>query len=111
MQSGIVEILLAKEDSPLRFEKFCAELSEKVTGIPFVTTSRSYDRGRDAIGIGRSKGSHLNILLCTTQEDDLEKKVHDDVTALARNATPDRLEYCYSRPLSQARTDKLRAII
>jgi hypothetical protein len=63
MQPGTVEILLAQEDSPLKFEKFCAELMEKVEGIPFVTTSRSYDRGRDAVGIGRSTGSHLNILL------------------------------------------------
>jgi len=110
MESGIIEIILSREESPLRFEKFCAELMEAVEGIPFVTTSRSYDRGRDAIGIARSKGSHANILLCTLQERQLEDKVRSDATELARNASPDRLEYCYSKSLSQARTDKIKEI-
>ncbi len=111
MEPGTIEIILTREDSPLKFEKFCAELMEKVEGSSFVTTSRSYDRGRDAIGIGRSKGSHANIVLCTIQERNLETKVQLDATELARNASPDRIVYCYSRPLSQLQTDKLTAII
>ncbi len=111
MLPGIIEIILAREDNALKFEKFCADIMEKAEGIPFVTTSRSYDRGRDAIGLGRSKGSQVNVLLCTLSEKDLVTKVRSDAEVLARNATPDRVEYCYSKPLSQAKTDELKAIL
>src|SRR5208282_4135880 len=111
METGTIEIVLTREESPLKFEKFRAELMEKVEGSSFVTTSRSYDRGRDAIGIGRSKGSHATVVLCTLQERQLETKVQQDAAELARNASPDRIVYCYNKPLSQLQTDKLTAII
>ncbi len=32
MEPGTIEIIFTREDSPLKFEKFCAELMEKVEG-------------------------------------------------------------------------------
>jgi predicted transcriptional regulator len=110
MLTEIAEIILAQETSPTHFEKFCADLLEKIERVPFFTTSASYDRTRDAIGLGRRKGSHFNIVLCTLNRN-LESKVREDAERLSKHAKPDRIEYCHNHPLSQKTTDELTKIL
>lgn len=47
------ETILAREDQPVRFEKFCADLYSVSQGVQLVTTSKTWDLGRDAKSIGR----------------------------------------------------------
>lgn len=110
MLTDIATIILGQETSGTHFEKFCAELLEKVENVPFVTTSASYDRTRDAIGLGRSRGSHFNIVLCTLNKN-LEPKVAEDAERLAKYTQPDRIEYCHNHPLSQKASDELTNIL
>ena len=110
MWREIAEIIILREDSPARFEKFCAELCEKSEGGTFLTTSRSFDQARDAIGVGRSKGSHRQIVLCTL-EGNIKRKLTLDVDHLAKTSTPDRIVYCWNKRLSQYTADYLVAII
>lgn len=111
MLTGTAEIIITQEKNALRFEKFCAEIIEQVEGVPFLTTSQTYDRSRDAIGLGRFRGTHRNVVLCTLEQKNLDKKVAADAERLSRYAMPDRIEYCCGQPLSQKHTDDLAATI
>ena len=101
---------MLREDSPTRFEKFCADLCEQAEGGTFLTTSKSFDQARDAISVGRSKGSHQQIVLCTL-ESNIKRKLTSDIDHLSKTSTPERIVYCWNRRLSQYTADTLVAII
>jgi hypothetical protein len=110
MRREITEIVLQREDNAARFEKFCAETCGKAEGQTFLTTSRSFDQARDAVALGRSKGSHPAIILCTLEKN-IKPKLTADVEKLAKTSTPDRVVYCWNQRLSQLSSDDLVAII
>jgi hypothetical protein len=110
MWRELAEIILLREDNPTRFEKFCAELCEKSEGGTFLTTSRSFDQARDAVRVGRSKGSHSQIVLCTLERN-IKRKLTADIDHLSKTSTPDRIVYCWNQRLSQYTADHLAAII
>src|SRR5438477_341056 len=110
MLSDVAGIILGQETSGTHFEKFCADLLERIERVPFVTTSASYDRTRDVIGLGWSKASHFNIALCTLNKN-LETKVKQDAERLSKHTQPERIEYCHNHPLSQKACDDLTKIL
>jgi hypothetical protein len=110
MRRELAEIILLREDRATRFEKSCAELGEKSEGGTFLTNSRSFDQARDAIRVGRSKGSHSQIVLCTLDRN-IKRKLTSDIEHLFKTSTPDRIVYCWNQRLSQYTADTLAAII
>jgi hypothetical protein len=47
LTKGIVIKILTEEESSARFERFCVELFSRLDATEYVTTSPSYDLGRD----------------------------------------------------------------
>ena len=106
LPANIVEFILQQENNPVRFEKFCARLCEKVEGYPFLPTSVTYDRGRDARGIGTTRGSHKAIL-CATLNRELDEKLEKDLRRTSSTTQPERLIYCSSQSLTEHKIDEL----
>lgn len=65
-------------------------------------TSRSWDRGRD----GRTLGPHPKAFLCATLNAELEQKVVDDLSAIAKSgARVERVYYCAPQLVSDHTLD------
>src|SRR5436190_1714303 len=103
------EAIIKGETNDARFEKFCRTLLQKSEGLTLVSTSKTWDRGRDAVSVRPSKGTHAEVLCCTIDKD-IEKKVIEDAKRLAETETlPDHVYYCCSLDLTEHRIDQLSA--
>ncbi len=74
MLPGIAEFILNAETNFARFEKFAAAICGRSEDVTFVPTSQTYDRGRDGRSMGRSRGTHANVI-CATLNTELDDKV------------------------------------
>lgn len=109
---GIVRNLLEVEDNSTRFERVCTALYRDAEGIELVSTSRTWDLGRDARAISVKKGGKaLPGVLCATLSADLDAKVRADVQRLAATTLTTSIVYCSSRALSEAACNRLEADI
>ena len=68
------EAIITGETNDSRFEKFCRVLLQKSEGITLVSTSSSYDLGRDGVSVRRTRGTHAEVVCCTIDKD-IESKV------------------------------------
>jgi hypothetical protein len=110
LPEGLIESILLSESSDSRFEKFCAELYERSENITLLPTSSTYDRGRDAISLSPSRGSHA-VVICATLNKDIDDKVRSDLLRISGTTDPDRLIYCSSQRLTEHKKDQLEAEI
>ena len=106
---GISCAILRQDSEPTRFEDFCADLLTDVEGgTPIVTTSRSWDSGRD----GRSVGPGPRIVLCATLMSSVDEKAKSDVTKLIKAKTKaDKLYFCTSQPVSETKLNECAASV
>jgi len=107
---GMIKSILDTEDSPIRFEKFCIDLFSEIEGVEFVSTSRSWDLGRD--------GRTLSVLidksrpyLCATLEKDIDDKVRVDIERLSTTTEVKSLIYCTSQSISEQGFASIESII
>ncbi|WP_433964589.1 hypothetical protein [Tunturiibacter gelidiferens] len=110
MIDAIAELILQNEKNDFRFEQFCQGVLSLEEGVTYVPTSQSWDMGRDGRTLGRSRGSHANIL-CVTLNQMLDAKVEADLLRLTAIATPDRVVYCSSQKLSEHAIDIISSAI
>lgn len=110
MHAAIAEIIIENEKNDYRFEGFTREICEKHEGVPFVPTSQSWDRGRDARATPPGKGSHRS-LICATLNKDVNAKADADLLRVTATSSPDRLIYCSSQRLSEEKIDEIIKII
>ena len=106
----LVESILLSETNDTRFERLCLELYQASEGITLLPTSVTYDRGRDAISISHSRGSHA-VVLCASLNKKIDEKVGADLARLSSTTRPERLIYCSSQSLSEDKCDHLNAQI
>jgi len=102
------EAIIKGETNDSRFEKFCRALLQKSEGVTLVSTSESYDLGRDGVSVRRTKGTHAEVLCCTIDKD-IESKVIRDATRLASTTVPEHVFYCCSLPLTEHKINELSA--
>ncbi len=102
------EAIIKGETNDSRFEKFCRALLQKSEGITLVSTSASYDLGRDGLSIRPTKGTHAEVLCCTIDKD-IESKVIRDATRLAVTTVPEHVYYCCSLTLTEHKINELSA--
>lgn len=102
------EAIIKGETNDSRFEKFCRALLQKSEGVTLVSTSTSYDLGRDGVSIRPTKGTHAEVLCCTIDKD-IESKVNRDAKRLASTTIPDHVYYCCSLPLTEHKINELSA--
>src|SRR5579864_1966333 len=103
------EAIIKGEINDSRLEKFCRALLQRSEGISLVSTSASYDLGRDGVSIRRSvKGTHAEVLCCTIDKN-IEDKVLRDATRLAATTAPEHVYYCCSLPLTEHKINELSA--
>jgi hypothetical protein len=110
MLPNVADPVIQGETNPSRFEKFCVRLLERSEGTTLLPTSVTHDRGRDAVSIAPSRGSHATVL-CVTLNRDIDEKVRGDLRRVSDTSTPDRLIYCSSQKLTESRVDELTAEI
>ena len=81
--------IIGQERYPTRFEKFCnALIGELEGGVPVVSTSASWDLGRD----GRAQTPRGTIYTCCSLRDDVDEKALDDVRRLLTTLSRNRIE-------------------
>jgi hypothetical protein len=51
MISGFAEAIISAETNPIRFERFCIALCERLENIAIFPTSTNYDQARDGRSI------------------------------------------------------------
>lgn len=101
--------IITGETNDSRFETFCRTLLQQSENITLVSTSTTYDLGRDAVSIRPTQGTHAEIVCCTLNKD-LETKVLSDGKRLATTKTvPGHVYYCCSVELSEHRINQLTA--
>jgi hypothetical protein len=102
------EAIIKGETNDSRFEKFCRALLQKSEGITLVSTSKTWDLGRDAVSVRPSKGTHSEVVCCTIERD-IDSKVISDAKRLAGGTAPGHVYYCCSMDLSEHKINQLSA--
>lgn len=102
------EAIITGETNDSRFEKFCRVLLQKSEGITLVSTSSSYDLGRDGVSVRPTKGTHAEVVCCTIDKD-IESKVVRDAKRLASTTVPEHVYYCCSLPVTEHKINELSA--
>lgn len=101
ISEGIVQAIVGAESFPERFERFVNDVvGELEGGIQVLSTSRSYDIGRD----GRAEGQGKGLFTCCSLTDDVDDKAESDVNKLVASTIGiRRIYFCSSQPLSEYR--------
>lgn len=106
----VLERILNIESNAARFEAFCNVLVSRALegGAPILSTSASWDLGRDGLGIGAARG----IYICTSLRDDLDGKAIEDIERItSTTGRIVRLYVCTSQSLSEHGKDKLQGAL
>jgi len=95
----VSQLVLEIESNAYRFECFCREAVSIIEGGAIIlSTSRSWDLGRDGVGTGTARG----VYVCVTLRDDVDGKALDDITRLmATTPSIKRVYFCSSKKLSE----------
>lgn len=103
---NVVEQVVKSETVPIRFENFAnLVVSELEGGAPVLSTSKSWDLGRDGVGYGSAKG----LFVLTSLRDDLDAKVFSDFERIQETTRYLKTMYfCSSQPLSEHKREQLR---
>ncbi|WP_295565731.1 hypothetical protein [uncultured Stenotrophomonas sp.] len=105
-QASIYEIVIKSETNSSRFENFCAAAVSKIEGGSAVlTTTTSWDLGRDGVAYGKAAG----LYVCCSLRDDPDAKALEDIERLkATTRGIKTLYFCSSQRLSEHRLDQIR---
>jgi hypothetical protein len=98
--------VLEQETNVPRFETFCrGVVSELEGGAPIVSTSTSWDLGRDGVGLGVARG----IYVCCSLRDDVDIKAISDIERITSTTRGiQRLYFCSSQNLSEYRLAQIQ---
>ncbi|WP_448694978.1 hypothetical protein [Pseudomonas moraviensis] len=104
-REGMLQKILELEVNDGRFEDFSREAVSIVEGGCLVLpTSKSWDLGRDGVGVGRSKG----IYVCSSLRDDVDIKSLSDIERLVSTTSGiEHVYFCSSQNLSEHRISKI----
>lgn len=98
-------LVIESETNDFRFETFCrGVVSALEGGATILSTSLSWDLGRDGVGVGTAAGMYV----CTSLRDDVDAKALADIQRIkdtTRGIT--RLYFCSSQRLSEHGRDKI----
>lgn len=89
--------ILTHERFPVRFEDFCVDLFFDVDGVRSVTTSTTWDHGRDGRGV-TTGGKKQPPFICCGTEEDVVKKAVGDTKRICENVAPVNVTYCFNDP-------------
>jgi hypothetical protein len=106
---GITRTVIESDSQPTRFEAFAnAVVSLLEGGAPVISTSASWDVGRD----GRSVGRAVPIIVCASLRDDVDRKARSDIEKIvASNRLPEKVYFCSARRLSESGTLAIEATL
>ena len=105
---GAAKAVIIADDSTSRFERFCIDLLNAVEGgANIVSTSKSWDMGRDGRGVTRTG---TTIFICCSLTNEVDSKSSSDIKRLKGNASKiDRVYFCSSQALSEFRCNEIEA--
>lgn len=93
---SLVKHVLLEGGTPWDFERFCARHFSEVEGIDYLSTSRSYDLGRDARSV-TVLGEGESFVVASLQEEGLPEKAVLDVSKLVNHsARPAKIVICFA---------------
>src|ERR1039457_1491003 len=103
---GAAKAVIIADDSTSRFERFCIDLLNAVEGgANIVSTSKSWDMGRDGRGVTRTG---TTIFICCSLTNEVDSKSSSDIKRLKANASKiDRVYFCSSQALSEFRCNEI----
>ncbi|MFY2946124.1 hypothetical protein ACOTJB_25225 [Achromobacter xylosoxidans] len=103
--TNVSELVIANETNHARFENFCnAAISGLEGGAVILSTSKSWDLGRDGVGAGKSSGTYI----CTSLRDDVDAKTLADIERLLSTTKGvQQIYFCSSQVLSEHARTKL----
>lgn len=102
---NIVERIINSETVPIRFENFANSVVEKLENAPVLSTSKSWDLGRDGVGFGNGKG----LFVLTSLRDDVDAKFFSDLERIKHTSKNLKIMYfCTSHTLSEYKREFLR---
>lgn len=98
---SVIEQVLHQETNDTRFERFCNSVVSAVEGGALVlSTSASWDMGRDGVGVAKASG----IYVCTSLRDDIDNKVLTDLQRITSTTKKiEKLYFCLSNRVSEYR--------
>lgn len=93
----------------LRFEQFANDLVSKIEGDrPVLSTSLTYDRGRD----GKTIGPGPRVYICSSLNDIPDDKALADIDKIAASKAPvQRIYFCSSQKLTEHAGDRIAALL
>lgn len=107
--SHVYEIVITNETNSGRFEAFCVgAVSELEGGQPVLTTTTSWDLGRDGVGYGRAQG----LYVCCSLRDDADAKALQDLERLTETTKIVKTVYfCSSQKLSEHKLEQIQTAL
>lgn len=108
-EASLYEIVITNETNSSRFETFCKRVvSQLEGGQQVLTTTTSWDLGRDAVGYGQASG----LYVCTSLRDDADTKMLEDLARLQETTKGVKIVYfCSSQRLSEHKLDSIQAAL
>ena len=103
---SVSQAVLAVESNDGRFEAFCNAVVAKLEGdARILSTSKSWDLGRDGVGFGRADG----IYVLTSLRDDPDIKMLNDIERIGATTKGIRVAYfCSTQPISEHARDQIQ---
>lgn len=109
---NVVDTLLATETNAIRFERVCGALYSAANQIVIVSTSRTYDRGRDGRSVSTpAQGHNVEVVICATLAEDLDDKLERDLKRLRDTTAAKHVVYCTAHSLTEHACDAMSARI
>jgi hypothetical protein len=104
---NVVKNVIEAETNDGRFENFCRSVISLLEGGAIIlSTSSSWDLGRDGVGAGIARG----IYICSSLRDDVDSKALSDIKRITETTKNiHRLYFCSSHNLSEHRISSIEA--
>ncbi|MCO8588923.1 hypothetical protein [Burkholderia multivorans] len=102
---NVVQKVIEAETNDGRFEAFCRRVLSIIEGGALIlSTSASWDLGRDGVGAGAARGTYL----CCSLRDDVDSKAISDIERITETTKNiNRLYFCSSQSLSEHRISSI----
>lgn len=92
----LARYVLMDEKHAIRFEDFCIDLFSDVNQCVYVTTSRTWDLGKDGRQVTSPSTGELNVICCGTGDDPVEKAKDDLARLLENDLVPNQMLCCFT---------------
>lgn len=105
----VSQSVLNFETNDARFEAFCRDVVSLLEGgSPILTTSTSWDLGRDGVGVGAARG----IYVCASLRNDVDQKALNDLARIRETTKGiEKLYFCSSHKLSEQRITNIQSAL